>query len=319
VKQRYLNVLTLLWKVLRAKDCTNNHFTDKIVGIDDEIFNIIFYVFKPLSLHCFKKDRLNRPIVSNREESAKSESLFAPGLGEGKRLLRELDGTIDETAFDKLRHWCSFGRSEFAGGRGRNATFGWGNLKWTHDGTLVIVVRVQAYLWWTNRKRPSVRMWYDTITYRPCLDHESESDEEDNSFPGLTYNEGSYSEDFLRRVFQQIPHWYDDARAEGLPFEYYPPAGGPTGLAYDESSSPLARHDEPEVDAEVRSVSSDPGSPPAAAPLQHPLQHEYAAVAREYAAESSTAIANPPAGYARIIATPAGTATAIPTSNPPSL
>ena len=143
-KQYYLNVLTELHRVLTAKDCITNHFTDKLVGVDDRVFTSIFNAFTPLPLHCWGKDRLNRDTVSSREEPETPVALRATGLGEGKRLVRELDGTVSETNFWALQNWCAFGRPELAGGNGRNYSFGWGNLKWARDGTLIIVVRVQV-------------------------------------------------------------------------------------------------------------------------------------------------------------------------------
>ena len=144
LKQHYLNVLTELHKVLKAKDCTTNHSTNKLVGVDDRVFTAIFNAFTPLPLHCWGKDRINRKTVSSREEPATPVALKATGLGEGKRLVRELDGTTSETAFETLQNWCAFGRRELAGGSGRNFSFGWGNCKWARDGTLIIVVRVQV-------------------------------------------------------------------------------------------------------------------------------------------------------------------------------
>jgi hypothetical protein len=52
----------------------------------------------------------------------------------------------------------------------------------------------QAYLWWTNKLRPCIRLYYDTITYCPL----ETWTEREGEYPGLVHNEGTYEQRYHR-------------------------------------------------------------------------------------------------------------------------
>ena len=176
-------------------------------------------LFRGLNLRHRNKHTQERGPSSAFEESDGSVSLELNCLKQ-RRLLKELDGTRSESAFEDLQNWCYFQR--VANGSGRSQTYGWGNLKWSSDGTLIIVTRVQAYLYTNNQGRPCVKQFFDYITFKPPSAQVSSDSEQEEDFPGLKYLEGYYSHKFLKRLWRRLPAFYEDAGEYGMPFSYYP-------------------------------------------------------------------------------------------------
>lgn len=215
IEQYYLNFVSSLFACLHPRSFKVNHQTDLLKGKPRKAFSAVYHSFLGLNLRHRNKNTQERGPSSAFEESDGSVSLELNCLKQ-RRLLKELDGTRSESAFEDLQNWCYFQR--VANGSGRTQTYGWGNLKWSSDGTLIIVTRVQAYLYTNNQGRPCVKQFFDYITFKPPSAQVSSDSEQEEDFPGLKYLEGYYSHKFLKRLWRRLPEFHEDAGEYGMPF-----------------------------------------------------------------------------------------------------
>jgi hypothetical protein len=123
IEQYYLDFVSSLFACLHPRSFKVNHQTDLLKGKPRKAFSAVYHSFLGLNLRHRNKNTQERGPSSAFEESDGSVSLELNCLKQ-RRLLKELDGTRSESAFEDLQNWCYFQR--VANGSGRTQTYGWG-------------------------------------------------------------------------------------------------------------------------------------------------------------------------------------------------